>query len=143
MPKLASLINNLKKHYPHLTFTPSTTFSYRQKTIHYDPTHPKSALLTLHELAHALLDHKDYKSHLELLKIESATWQKTKSLAQKYFVPYDEPYAQQKLDTYRDHLHQKSLCKIHQINRYQDKTGHYHCPLCTPKTPPTPQNIRQ
>lgn len=125
------LISKLQKGYPDLIFRQGTKFAFRPpKTIILGPPHDNYALLTLHELAHAILKHKDYKLHIQRLKIESAAWQEAKSLAKIYNIKWDEDFAEDQLDTYRNWLHQKSLCKSCQITRYQDSKGTYHCPAC-------------
>jgi len=91
----------------------------------------KYALLSLHELSHAILKHKDYNTIISRLKHERDAWNYVKThLAPHYQIPYDEDFAESQLDTYRDHLHQKSLCPNCQTVRYQDPEGTFHCPLC-------------
>jgi hypothetical protein len=90
----------------------------------------KYALLTLHELSHAILKHKDYIQLVKLVKIEAEAWGKTRELALKYHITFDEDFAEAKLDTYRHHLHQKSLCPACRQPRPQKTTGAFHCPLC-------------
>ena len=125
------LINKLQQDHPDLIFRQGAKFTFRPpKTIILGPPCDNHALLTLHELAHAILKHKDYTLHIERLKIESEAWNEAKNLAAKYNIPWDEDFAQNRLDTYRDWLHQKSLCKNCQLTRYQDQKGTYHCPHC-------------
>ena len=42
-------------------------------------------LLTLHELGHALCEHKDYILDVERIKIESAAWEKAKTVLLEYY----------------------------------------------------------
>ena len=65
----------------------------------------------------------------DLLRIESKAWTVAKQLAKKYCIKWDEDFVQAKLDSYRDWLHNASLCPICQINGYQSGQK-YHCPLC-------------
>ena len=126
------LINTLESDYPHLTFKTGPKFAFKApKTITTGPPHQFSALLTLHELAHAILKHKNYSLDIQRLKMERDAWSYVQStLCPQYSIPFDEDFAQNQLDTYRDWLHKKSLCKTHHVTRYQDPTGTYHCPLC-------------
>lgn len=136
-PSASSLLAKLTADYPHLKFIKSTHFKFSPPNrIYYAypaQPHQNFALLTLHELAHALLKHKDYVVDLQRLKIEAAAWQKAKQLCQKYPVKWDENFAQDRLDTYRNWLHQKSACKTCGLTRYQDPNGTYHCPMCNKK----------
>jgi Zn-dependent peptidase ImmA (M78 family) len=94
---------------------------------------PYFALLTLHELGHALCGHKDYKTDVERLRIESEAWQRAKHLIlshKNWNLSYDEDFAENELDSYRDWLHQKSKCKKCGLTRYQTADGKYHCPNC-------------
>jgi hypothetical protein len=131
MPNANSLLNKLSNDYPKLAFRHGKNFAFRPpKTITIGPPCNNHALLTLHELAHALLKHKDYNLDIERLKIERTTWQKTKELCKKYNVTWDENFAENRLDTYRDWLHQKSTCKNCSLTCFQTTSGTYNCPKC-------------
>lgn len=133
MPKLKALVNKLQQDYPEITFEESETFTFcPPKTILFNPDSDKKLLL-LHELGHFLDHDQDYSSDIALLRIEANAWERAKKLCEQYSVKWDEDFAQAKLDSYRDWLHQASLCKICEINGYQDKNGNYHCPLCGQK----------
>jgi len=130
-PSANSLLNKLSHDHPNLIFRHGKKFAFRPpKTITIGPPCPGHALLTLHELAHALLKHKDYNLDIQRLKIESKTWATTKQLCQKYRIVWNEDFAEDHLDTYRDWLHQKSLCPTCHLTRYQNPSGTYHCPQC-------------
>lgn len=134
MPKLKTLINRVSTDYPNLNFEQSEVFTFRPpNTILYNSNQEGAELTLLHELGHYLDKDKDYSSDIALLRIEAKAWQRAESLAEQYNISWDEDFAQAKLDSYRDWLHQASLCPICEINGYQDKTGHYHCPLCSKK----------
>ena len=138
-------LNQLQADFPDLRFRPGPRFSFRPpKTLQiaYDPTYPptKNALLTLHELGHALSKHKDYKVDVERLKLESEAWERAKTLLSEHpnyskILPglvYYPDFAEDQLDSYRDWLHARSLCKACGLTRYQTPDGRYHCPLCDP-----------
>jgi hypothetical protein len=84
----------------------------------------------LHELAHAVLGHKDYQSDFELLKMESEAWELTVKMSKKYHVKVDQDHVQNCLDTYRDWLHQRSTCPKCGMHVLQKDSGNYQCFNC-------------
>lgn len=129
---------SLKEEYPDFSWRLGSRFKYKpEKTIFIDAEEPIPmpyfALLTLHELGHALSRHKDYNTDIERLRIESEAWQRAKHEIEahpNWGVEYDEDFAEGELDSYRDWLHQKSKCKKCGLTRYQTADGIYHCPQC-------------
>lgn len=87
-------------------------------------------LQLLHEVGHAVLEHKNFATDLERLKMERAAWEEAKKMCTRYGVDYDEEFVEIELDTYRDWLHQKSCCPTCKLTRYQTRDGKYHCPSC-------------
>lgn len=87
-------------------------------------------LSLLHELGHALLEHREFRTDAERVKMERAAWEKARELCAEYGVEYDEKFVEGRLDTYRDWLHRKSLCPECGLTRYQTRDGEYHCPGC-------------
>ncbi|MBO4855719.1 hypothetical protein J5500_04950 [Candidatus Saccharibacteria bacterium] len=129
MLSLKKLVTKISDDYPELQVKVGERFRFSPpNTIFY----PRSGdpLELLHELGHYLLNNFDYHSDIELLEIESQAWARARELCAKYGYPYDEDYAEDRLDSYRDWLHFTSLCHICDISGYQDYTGLYHCPLC-------------
>ena len=94
------------------------------------PHEKDSDLLLLHEVGHAILGHRNFKTDVGRLKMEMAAWEKAQELATLYGVVWDEEVAQGELDTYRDWLHQKSRCPICGLTRFETPDGRYHCPKC-------------
>ena len=128
---MKDFLKKLQSDHPELIFKPGPKFSFLPpKTIILGPPQENYELLTLHELSHALLKHKDYTQLIKLLKIETEAWDKARELAQKYYIPFDEDFAESKLDTYRNHLHKKSLCVTCHQPRPQKQDGQFYCPLC-------------
>lgn len=84
----------------------------------------------LHEIGHALLNHRDYVTDVGRLKMERAAWERAHVLCEKYDVYYDEEFVESELDTYRDWLNRRSLCKKCGLTRCQTVDGQYHCPGC-------------
>ena len=143
IPETANaFLKELSAKFPDFNFIKSTRFKYRApNSIFIDQNCPYPlpifALLTLHELGHALSKHKDYNTDIERLKIELEAWQRAKTeiknhpnWTKKYGITYDEDFAEAELDSYRDWLHQKSKCKTCGLTMYQTQDKKYHCPNC-------------
>lgn len=133
MPSINSLLNNLREDFPQFTFQIDNQFlwSARRQTISIDPTVDFSSEFTLHELSHALLDHKGYLSDIDLIKLERDAWEYAKKyLAPRYNHPVDEEIVQDNLDTYRDWLHARSCCPECNTVGLQAKSRQYRCLSC-------------
>ncbi len=130
-----SLLNQLKTDFPSFIFKPGgKKYLFRPpKTIVLGGDEPQAELLLLHELSHALLGHRTFKTDIERLRMESDAWAKAKELAAKYSIPVDENFIEDQLDTYRDWLHAKSKCKKCGLTRFATPDGKYHCPFCEQK----------
>lgn len=125
------LLTRVRKDFPHLQFEPAETFAWSpdQQTITY-ADEPRTDLLLLHELSHALLGHKDYSLDIELLRLESAAWDYAKGLANQYNVPLDDDLIEDNLDSYRDWLHARSACPNCQQIGIQNQKNTYSCLNC-------------
>ena len=131
MANSTNFLKTIKNTYPNLAFKQGKRFSFRPKnTIIFDPTAENFKFLLLHELGHALNGDFSYKTDIERLKIEVSAWKTAKSLAKTFKIPFDEEFMESELDSYRDWLHKKSLCKSCGLTRYQTPDGAYHCPHC-------------
>ena len=133
MPNLKKLIAKISADYPELQLAPGERFQFSPpSTLYYDPqsTEKRSDLLLLHELGHYLIQKSNYSSDIELVEIESQAWAKARTICSNYDIQYDEDFAEDRLDSYRDWLHLVSLCKNCNLAGYQDSTQLYHCPLC-------------
>jgi len=125
------LVKKLKTDYPNLAFIKGERFKFRYpKTIVVDYDESNAELLLLHELGHAILGHRDFKTDVERLKMEAEAWEKAKELAERYRIDYNEEIVQAELDTYRDWLHKKSRCPKCGLTRFETSDGVYHCPRC-------------
>jgi len=129
MPNLSRLVAKLRADYPALTITTGERFQFTPPTTIFYATNG-SPLELLHELGHYLIGKNNYTSDIELIRIESEAWAKAHTLCDTYGVRWDEDFAEDHLDTYRDWLHVVSLCRNCQLAGYQDTSGRYHCPLC-------------
>lgn len=125
------LISRLRFDYPSLTFVAGSTACWfpRGKTITYTNTAHGTADI-LHELAHALLEHQDYKNDVDLLTKEVAAWDKTLKLAAIYGASIDHEYVQDCLDTYRNWAHTRSTCPACTSHGLQATPELYNCLNC-------------
>lgn len=133
MPSINWLLNRLKNDYPELTFTPADEFLWSavKKTVYFNPEATNSIAYTLHELSHALLDHRGYERDIELIKLERDAWDYTsRSLASAYKVTIDSDLIQDNLDTYREWLHSRSSCPECNATGLQRKYRRYQCITC-------------
>lgn len=135
--ELNKFIAGLKKDFEQFRFREGKKFMFRpSRTIIFEPladyleSPEKYKLSLLHELGHAILEHKFYITDPERLRMESEAWEKVRELCLRYGVNYDEEYTEGELDTYRDWLHRRSSCPECGLTRYQTRDGEYHCPLC-------------
>lgn len=123
------LVTRLQNDYPMFEFVASdkARWSPTEQKIYYT----NDSIQTLHELGHAVLGHSEYRQDIELLQIERAAWNKAKELALTYGINIDDDTIERALDTYRDWLHQRSLCpRCGQTGIQNIKTLGYSCPNC-------------
>ena len=124
------LLDKLRVDFPDLRFVPGRKFAFRYpRTVVLGPLEPSCELLLLHEVGHAVLEHKGFRTDVERLKMESLAWEEARGLARRYGIEFDEEFAEGELDSYRDWLHKKSRCPSCGLTRFQDLEG-YHCPGC-------------
>lgn len=135
MHSTISLINKLKSDYPNITFKKSAKFawSFEDKTIFYNDKLDNYQYFLFHELAHAILNHANYTQDIELISMERNAWDKAGIISKKYQIDIDDDFIQTNLDTYRDWLHQRSLCPNCGSNGLQTKNSDYHCLACNHK----------
>ena len=126
-----SFLDTIKHAYPTFSFRPGPKFLFRPpKSIYYQEMDDNYRLLLLHELSHALLGHFSYEKSLERLQIERDAWEKTRELCEKHSVAFDESVAESELDTYRDWVHQKTLCKTCGLTCLEVSPESLYCPFC-------------
>lgn len=133
MPSIASFLDKLTTAYPEYTFSPGDHFRWAPSSLEitYDPTDKHVKEHTLHELAHALLNHSDYDRDIQLIIMERDAWQYAKvTLSPKYNVTIADTTIQNSLDTYRDWLHARSTCPNCHATGMQNKKHYYRCVAC-------------
>jgi predicted RNA-binding Zn-ribbon protein involved in translation (DUF1610 family) len=129
-----TFINHIAKDYPQFKFVPGPQehWSPKTNTITYCETEPFNELRygMLHELAHALLEHKNYQTDFELLKLESDAWELAIKIGKKYKINLNKDHIQDCLDTYRDWLHRRSKCPSCGTHSLQKDQNTYVCFNC-------------
>ncbi|MBA3758416.1 hypothetical protein H0X10_02180 [Candidatus Saccharibacteria bacterium] len=84
----------------------------------------------LHEAGHARLQHTSFRSDMELLELEVAAWDEAVKIGAKIGYKIDSEHIQDCLDTYRDWLHQRSMCPRCGIVTFQTTESQYNCYNC-------------
>lgn len=134
MAKIDSLVKQLQADFPAISLKPSDDFywSPSTKTVYFQPDSPSNGNATLlHEMAHAILDHRDFKRDIDLLKIEREAWEYARdTLASRYGVTVEIDTVEMMIDTYREWLHARSTCPSCRMTGIQTKGSTYHCLGC-------------
>lgn len=123
----------ITQEYSSLCFVLGQSFvwSSSTNTITYKNISTEQDLWALiHEVAHAVLGHKNYASDYQLIMMEMEAWAEAKKLARKYGTKIDEDHIQNCLDTYRDWLHNRSTCPTCQVVGGQADDQSYKCFNC-------------
>lgn len=130
-PDCINFLYKIKSSYPQFIFREGKKFAFHPpKTVVIGPQEPFWELLLLHEVSHAILGHKAFKTDVERLKMESEAWNQAEKLTKTLNIPFNTDFAESQLDSYRNWLHQKSLCKTCGLTRFETPDGKYHCPRC-------------
>lgn len=153
MMQTEEILGILRRDYPNLRFRSGKKFTFRPpRTIIYEQNHDSArtsrtqpdeqnalgdnsktnryCMQILHEVGHALLGHRSYQTDPERLRMECAAWEKARELCDIYNIYYDENFAEEQLDSYRNWLHQRSTCPECGLTCFQTRDGVYHCPSC-------------
>lgn len=135
MPSTTSLLKKLKTTYPQFTFQIGEQFQWdaTARAITYPETIEDSGweAQILHEVAHALLNHHRYNRDIELIAIERDAWRYARShLADVFEVTIDTPTVETALDSYRDWLHERSLCPQCTASGIETAKHTYTCVAC-------------
>lgn len=133
MPPFETFVEALKHDYPQLSFQTAEDHWWDPltHTVYYNQLHEERLALLLHELSHAILEHKEYLQDIELLQIEREAWHYAiHTLAPRYQLSINQDVAEDSLETYRIWLHNRSLCPRCSCSALQQLDGSYQCPLC-------------
>ena len=134
----ATFLQKIKSDFPKFRFVAGARFSFRPPRTIVVPDEEDEArddsgdtsLLLLHEMGHAIMGHRDFKTEVGRLKMEVEAWEKARELCDKYGVVFDEELVETELDSYRNYLHQKSRCPLCGLTRFQTPDGEFYCPKC-------------
>jgi hypothetical protein len=145
MKQFNDFVAMLTTDYPAVSFVAGDSFVWspakNQITFAHNQENQEHATWALiHEVAHYILNHKKYKSDLELLKLESQAWSKANEIAKLYKIEIDQDHIQDCLDTYRDWLHTRAKCPKCGVVSMQRADLNYQCFNCksvwsVPKSP--------
>ena len=130
---MVPLTSQLRIDYPDISFIEGdrASWSAATQTVTFVPHGDKhETYALLHELGHGLLGHQDFDSDVDLLRKETAAWQKARELAPTYNIDLDENHVQDCLDTYRDWLHKRSTCVHCHSHGIQKNMRTYVCLNC-------------
>jgi hypothetical protein len=128
-------ITDIRKKFNQFTFDQHEVFHWSPKNncIYYDPNKldtPEGILQLLHEIGHAVLEHTNYGSGVQLLKMETEAWQKAKELSEFYNLEIKDEQIERCLDSYRDWLHLRSTCPRCTTISVETESNHYRCFNC-------------
>lgn len=132
----SKLLSSVQSLIPGVRFEEASTFYWSPKnsTIYINNSRlegQEGQWALVHEAAHALLDHNDYKTDAGLLSLEVEAWQKAHELGKKLDLVIDEEHIQDCLNTYRDWLYARSTCPTCELNSLQIEETTYMCLNCS------------
>ncbi len=123
------------KDFPQIQFNPGkfNMWSPSNDTVFYDTRRIKSnngLLGLLHELGHALLDHRRYKYDIELINMEMDAWDEARRLAPKYGLKIDEAHIARCISSYDYWLSKRATCPDCANFSLQNGRHQYKCFAC-------------
>lgn len=132
---MKKLLSRLKSDYSDINFAEGESFywSPKDRTVFYPLADAKSEVddwSLLHEVSHGILDHTDYTSDFELVRLEVEAWDKARQIAKNYGLTVDPDHIEDCLDTYRDWLHRRSTCPECGLVSTQSDSHTYSCFNC-------------
>jgi hypothetical protein len=139
MEKITSLAKKLQHsasgipYLANFTLREGEVFSWNHTAcaITYNPDDPEAVAHLLHEYGHAALNHSTYHRDIDLLRMEREAWDTAVALAATYHIALDEEIIEDALDSYRDWIHDRSLCPTCQATGIQTAPLSYRCIACS------------
>lgn len=132
---MEKLLKRIGADHPHIALVEGDHFfwSPKKQQIFYalHGQNDTSEVTLLHELAHALLDHKTFSTDYQLVLMEAEAWDKAVTIGKTYGIEISEDHIQDCLDTYRDWLYMRSMCPSCGTNSLQDSSRAYKCFNCS------------
>lgn len=130
---METLLKKLRSSYPDIIFVSGDHFKWsaQDHSITYCPDADSAAIWSLlHELGHAVSEHHDFNTDIELLQKEMEAWDEAYQLAAQYSISISSEYADDCLDSYRDWIHKRSTCPTCTAQGIQSSTNAYVCLNC-------------
>ena len=130
---LEEIILKIKENHPSIHLEARDVFSWSPKTatIYYIPdNNDRNSWSLLHELGHALLNHKKFSGDINLLMMEIEAWEKAKDISKSYDITIPNEHIEDCIDTYRDWIHNRSKCPKCDNNTIQENSSSYRCFNC-------------
>lgn len=128
------MVDVLKLAHPKISFKLSDKFAWdpTKKIIYFKNNAPDSLYKhsLLHELAHAILEHSNYKNDIQLIKMERDAWALAKKMLREYAEEINFDYIEDCLDTYRDWIYSRSKCPRCSHVGLQSSINVYSCIFC-------------
>ncbi len=123
------------KQFPQFDYEPARMFVWSPSadTIYYDPKRVKTAngkIALLHELGHAILQHRTYKYDIELLNMEMDAWDIARELAPRFGLKVDEDHAANAISSYDYWLSKRATCPDCNTFTLQSGRNQYKCFAC-------------
>jgi ribosomal protein L37AE/L43A len=131
---MADVAADIKADFPQFRFkkAPRSRWDAHANVIYYTD----NTIELLHELGHALLGHDAFTTDVDLLRKERAAWTKARTIAKKYNLKITDGEIEKNLDSYRQHLHRRSLCPKCYHNGVQSTENKiYQCIMCGHRWP--------
>lgn len=132
----AAAVRRLMAHYPEVRWAEASRFSFRPpRMVRLGRAQPHYAMLAAHEVGHCLMGHRDFRTEVGRLRMESEAWERAHAVWSELRLEergaiWDEEFVEDQLDTYREWLHSKSLCPRCGQVRFQTVDGAFHCLFC-------------
>lgn len=132
MPNIVKTVLLVKADFPYLYINGSGfVWSSQDRTIHHPTLKSLNDIFfLLHEIAHAELDHRQFSTDIELLRMEASAWNYGCEIAKKYRLTIPTKLIDESLDTYRLWLYTRSLCPTCNQTGMQTTQNTYHCINC-------------
>lgn len=137
--KINSVYRQIAQDFPSIQFVNGSDFFW-SSDIH-SITHPAIDSLEdlyhlLHEIGHARLGHSHYPSDADLVNMEYSAWEyavNTLSPLYNLGLNIEDEVVTSALDSYRQWLHNRSVCPNCQAIGVQESTDNYLCLVCRQK----------
>lgn len=126
---------DLIKYFPDLNFEAGRFFMWspNAQTITYDSKRINSnngRIALLHEVGHALLEHKIYKYDMELITMEMDAWDIVREMGPRFGLKIDEDHIARCIDSYDEWLSKRATCPDCNNFSLQKDRSSYRCFAC-------------